>query len=91
MTKTKLLLEYLATHPYATVQFHASNMILNIHYDALYLLETNAHSQACGHFFMGWRTDHTKPIKLNGAFLPYVQCYTLLSLPQWEPNLVLFS
>jgi hypothetical protein len=67
-TKTKQLLDYLATHPDATVRFHASDMILNIHSDALYLLEANAHSQACGHFFMGWRADPTKPIKLNGAF-----------------------
>jgi hypothetical protein len=78
MTKTKQLLDYLATHPDATVRFHASDMILNIHSDASYLLEANTHSQACGHFFMGWRTDPTKPIKLNGAFftlcaiLPFV-------------------
>jgi hypothetical protein len=65
MTKMKQLLNYLATHPDATVRFHTSNMILNIHLDALYLLEANAHSQACGAFFMGWRADPTKPIKLN--------------------------
>ncbi len=53
MTKTKQLLNYLATHPDATVHFHASDMILNIHLDALYLSEANAHSQACGHLFMG--------------------------------------
>jgi hypothetical protein len=68
MDKTKQLLNYLATHPDATVRFHASDMILNIHLDASYLSEANAHSQACGHFFMGWRADPTKPIKLNGAF-----------------------
>jgi hypothetical protein len=68
MAKTKQLLDYLATHPNATVHFHASDMILNIHSDASYLSEANAHSRACGHFFMGWRTDPTKPIKLNGTF-----------------------
>ncbi len=68
MTKTKQLVDYLATHPDATVWFHASDMVLNIHSDALYLSEANAHSQACRHFFMGWRADPTKPIKLNGAF-----------------------
>jgi hypothetical protein len=67
MTKTKQLLDYLATHPNAMVHFHASDMILNIHLDASYLLEANAHSQACGHFFMGWHADSTNPIKLNGA------------------------
>jgi hypothetical protein len=68
MAKTVQLLDYLATHPDATVRFHASDMILNIHSDVSYLLEANAHSRACGRFFMGWRTDPTKPIKLNGAF-----------------------
>jgi hypothetical protein len=68
MTKTKQLLDYLATHPDATVRFHASDMILNTHSDASYRSEANAHSQACGHFFMGWHANPTKPIKLNGAF-----------------------
>jgi hypothetical protein len=43
-------------------------MILNVHYNASYLSETNAHSRACGHFFMGWKPNAAKPIKLNGAF-----------------------
>ncbi len=68
MTKTKQLLNYLAMHPDATVHFHASDMILNIHLDASYLLAANAHSRACRHFFMGWKADPTKPIKLYGAF-----------------------
>jgi hypothetical protein len=50
------------------VQFHASDMVLNIHSDASYLSEANAHSRACGHFFMGWRPNPNKPIKLNGGF-----------------------
>jgi hypothetical protein len=75
MAKTKQLLDYLATHPDATVCFHASDMILNIHSDALYLSEANAHSRACGHFFMGWCADPTKPIKLNGAF--FILCAIL--------------
>jgi hypothetical protein len=66
--KTMQLLDYLATHPDATVQFHALDMILNIHSNASYLSEANSHSKAYGHFFMGWRPNHTQPIKLNGAF-----------------------
>ena len=73
MRKTKQLLDYLATHSEATVRFHASDMVLNIHSDASYLSEANAHSRACGHFFMGWKADPTKPIKLNRAFLHCVQ------------------
>jgi hypothetical protein len=45
-----------------------SDMILNIHSNASYLSEANAHSQACGRFFMGWNPNPTQPIKLNGAF-----------------------
>jgi len=54
MAKAKQLLDYLATHPDATIRFRASDMILNVHLDASYLLETKAHSRACGHFFIGW-------------------------------------
>ena len=31
------LLDYLATHPDTTIQYHASDMILHIHSDASYL------------------------------------------------------
>ncbi len=68
MKKCKQLLDYLSTHPDVTLRFNASNMTLNIHLDASYSSEANTHSQACGHFFMGWKPDPTKPIKLNSAF-----------------------
>jgi hypothetical protein len=41
-----------ATHPNANITYQASNMVLAGHSDASYLLETNAHSRAGGHFFM---------------------------------------
>jgi hypothetical protein len=87
MTNTKQLLDYLATHPDATVQFHASDMILNIHLDALHLLEANAHSQACGHFFMGWHADPTKPIKLNGAIFTLCAILRFIIAPAAEAKL----
>jgi hypothetical protein len=31
------MVDYLATHPDATIRYHASDMILNIHSDASYL------------------------------------------------------
>ena len=64
MAKAKQLLDYLATHP-----------VLNVHSDASYLLETNAQSRACGHFFMGWTPKDGDSIKLNGAF--YTLCTIL--------------
>jgi hypothetical protein len=68
MAKAKQLLDYLATHPDATIRFRASDMILNVHSHASYLSETKAHSHACGHFFMGWSPKDGDPIRLNGAF-----------------------
>jgi hypothetical protein len=68
LKKCKQLLDYLATHPDATVQFHASVMILSIHSNISCLSEANACSWACGHFLMGWQPVALKPIKLNGAF-----------------------
>jgi hypothetical protein len=38
---TNQLLGYLDTHPDATIRYHASDMILNIHSDASYLLVSN--------------------------------------------------
>ena len=68
MEKAKQLLDYLATHPDATIRYRASDMIMNVHSDASYLSESAARSRACGHFFMGWSPNDGDPIKLNGAF-----------------------
>jgi len=51
------LLNYAVTHPDATLHFHASKMILNIHSDASYLSESKARSHAGGYFYL---TDDTK-------------------------------
>jgi hypothetical protein len=51
MKRCTQLLDYLAGHADVKVRFHASDMIMNIHLDAPYLLEENAQSRACGNFF----------------------------------------
>jgi hypothetical protein len=68
MAKAKQLLDYLTTHPDVTVQFRASDMVLNIHSNVSYLSETNAQSRACSHFFLGWEPKDGEPIKMNGHF-----------------------
>ncbi len=68
MARCVQMLDYLATHADAKIRFYASDMIMNIHSDASYLLESKARSRACGHFFMGWAPVDDQPIKLNGAF-----------------------
>jgi hypothetical protein len=47
------LLYYLPTHPDATIRYHASNMILNIHSDASYLSVSHARSRLGGLFYCG--------------------------------------
>jgi hypothetical protein len=46
------LLNYAATHPDATVRYHASGMILHVHSDASYLSAPKARSRAGGYFFL---------------------------------------
>ena len=38
--KCTQLLDYLATHDKDRIRYHASDMVLNIHYDTSYLSET---------------------------------------------------
>jgi hypothetical protein len=71
MEKAKQILDYLATHPDATIHYCASDMIMNVHLDASYLSESDARSRACGHFFMGWSPTDGDPIQLNGAFFTF--------------------
>jgi hypothetical protein len=61
------LLDYLATHPDATIRYHASDMILHIHSDATHLLVSNARSRLGGLFFLGNKTPNQD--KLNGSIL----------------------
>jgi hypothetical protein len=50
---TNKMLDYLATHPDATIRYHASDMIVNVHSDASYLSVSNARSRLGGLFFLG--------------------------------------
>jgi hypothetical protein len=64
---TNQLLDYLATHPDATIRYHASDMILHIHSDASYLSVSNARSHLGGLFFLG--NKHPHQYKLYGSIL----------------------
>jgi hypothetical protein len=50
---TNQLLDYLVTHPDATIRYRASDMILHIHSNASYLSVSNAQSRLGGLFFLG--------------------------------------
>jgi hypothetical protein len=67
---TNQLLDYLATHPDATIRYHASDMILHIHSDASYLSVSKARSRLGGLFFCGDKTPQED--NLNGSILNVV-------------------
>ena len=67
----------MATNPEATIRYHVSNMILNVHSDASFHSASRARSRAGRYYFLGDIPQDNKPIKLNGAI--YVLC-TILKL-----------
>jgi hypothetical protein len=73
-----MLLDYLATHPNATIRYHASDMVLAICSDAAYLVLPKARSRAAGVFYLtdrhGALSNPPQP-KRNGAV--HVLCKTL--------------
>ena len=65
LARVHQLLNYVATHPNATLVYTPSGMILKVHSDASYLSEPKAKSRYGGHYYLG-----TKPIcttTINGA------------------------
>ena len=63
---TKLFLDHMATQEDAVLTYKASDMVLAIHSNALYLSEPKARSRAGGHMFMS--ADNDIPAN-NGAVL----------------------
>jgi hypothetical protein len=62
---TNQMLDYLATHPDATIRYHASNMILHIHRDASYLSVSNAQIRLGGLCLLGNKSPrerYTQPV-----------------------------
>jgi hypothetical protein len=64
---TNQMLDYLATHPDTTIQYHAYNMVFHIHSDASYLSVSNARSCLGGLFFLGNKSPEQDII--NGSIL----------------------
>ncbi len=66
MRQTLQLLNSLATQEDAVLSYHASDMVLAVHFDASYLSKPKARSRAGGHFFLS--SNATVPPN-NGAVL----------------------
>jgi hypothetical protein len=73
-----MLLDYLSTHPDATIRYHASDIVLAVCSDAAYLVLPNARSRAAGYFFLTnlpSATNSPPSPKLNGDV--HVLCKTI--------------
>jgi hypothetical protein len=57
---TNKLLDYLGTHPDATIRYHASDVILHIHRHASYLSVSNARIRLGGLFFLRRKIPATR-------------------------------
>jgi hypothetical protein len=53
MQQVDQYLDYMWTHPDAIIQYRASDMIFNVHFDASYISAPHARSRAGGNFFLG--------------------------------------
>jgi hypothetical protein len=94
---TNQMLDYLATHPDATIRYHASDMILNIHTDASYLSFSNARSRLGGLFFLGNKSPEQETldgsilnvadvIQKRGGLSCRIRSWSVLSQrPKWRP------
>ena len=77
MDKCKMLLDFCATHPNATIRYKASNMVLHVDTDAAYLVLPGAKSRIGGYYFLAKHSPAhgiSRPT-LNGAM--YVECKRL--------------
>ena len=80
LLKCKQLLDYLHTHPNATIRYKASDMCLHVDTDAAYLVAPGAKSRIAGYYYLGNKytvannTIHPKPT-LNGPL--HVECKLL--------------
>jgi hypothetical protein len=77
MQQVDQFFDYMWTHPDGIIRYRASDMILNVHSNALYLSAPHAPSRASGYFFLGSLPIDGDLIKLNGAI--HITC-TIIKL-----------
>ena len=70
------LLNYLATHADTAIIYHASDMILYIHFDASYLTETKSRSRLRRYHFLGSLSKRGEDILVNGNIFVTTGTYT---------------
>jgi hypothetical protein len=62
---TNQLLDYLETHPDATIRYHESGMILYVHIDPSYLSVSHARSRVGGLFFCGEKPSNEDTLNVS--------------------------
>ncbi len=65
MEHVNQFLDYMWTHPDAIISYRASDMNLDVHFDALHLFSSKGCSRAGGYFFLSSIPQDGDPIKLN--------------------------
>jgi hypothetical protein len=78
------LLNYCATHPYAKIRYHASDMILYISSDASYLSKAKARSRTGVHFYLGQQDGQTQLINGPLPFLSNIMNHAMSSASEAE-------
>ena len=68
-------LDYVSTHPNATIRYHASDMVLNVDSNVAYLVLPQARSRLVGHFFLSSPDSPTHVAPPNGPVL--TECKTI--------------
>ena len=91
--KVQKFLNYVATHPNATLTFHKSKMQLVVHSDASYLSAPNARSRVGGYFYLS-KQDNTNSNLLINA-LVHAECkimkYVLSSATKAEMGAIFLN
>ena len=72
-----MLIDYLATYPYAKLRYYEGGMKLNVESNAAYLVLPNAKSHVARHFYLSAFPCPTKayPQEYNAPI--HIECYTL--------------
>jgi hypothetical protein len=87
-----MLLDYLASHPQATIRYYAADMVLAVCSDAAYLVLPNARSRAAGHFFLTTLSSAVLLLpKLTVPFMFFAKRYIPLLPPLPKLKSALFS
>ena len=79
--KCSCLMDYAATYPCAKLRYFASNMILYVNSDAVYLVQPNAKSRNAGYYILSTYPPPSPTISTPAPNAPIlVECKTLRSV-----------